>query len=309
MEAGGELRRSRRLREKKVEGTVEAEEVAEDVAVGEDVVVVGDMQNEVRRTERLIERNEREMRRTNEGDLLDVGEEAKGEEDESWEGWWQEVTRGAREREDQEILRRLREQDVEVECIEVGSEVAEVTSGIVVEVAGLIEEVEVVEKGALVEVSDVLEVVEVSERVKVTGVFESVEVEEMAVMVETAELLEEENGARIVDAEGQRCEVETSGWVTREGAKKIVCELVEETVRVAEVMESEVLVEGVRGEVEWGETEEEEAVNVVGTEAGAVEKTGCGKLSHNDCRILYAAYVESKMWRWSASRWEVRWPR
>ena len=57
--------------------------------------------------------------------MLDVREEAKGAKDESWDGWWQEVTRGARKREDDEILRRFREKDVEAECTEVGSEVAE----------------------------------------------------------------------------------------------------------------------------------------------------------------------------------------
>ena len=37
---------------------------------------------------------------------------------------------------------------------------------------------------------------------------------------------------------------------------------------------------------------------IVGHEEGTVEKTGLGKHSHNDCRILYATHLESKMEGW-----------
>ena len=78
-----------------------------------------------------------------------------------------------------------------------------------------------------------------------------------------------------------------------DGTTEVKCELTEEWI--GEVFEIE---EDARGEINCRETEAEQAVVIVGHEEGTVEKTGLGKHSHNDCRILYAAYVESKMERW-----------
>ena len=239
-----EVRRSRRLVEKKGEGAMEDVEDAlvEETEVEEGVEGVVD---KLRRSRRLIEKRakKRAKKRCEEADVVDVKQEVKSEVkdevkdevDGSWGDWWQEVTVGARiradrvtEKDDIDMRRKVKEQQVVVQSMEAGRQV---------------------EIGQLVEVADVLEVVEVAERSMITAVCEVAEVVGMCEVIEIYEMAVVESGGKVVEVENK---------------------------------------------VNWGETEDEQDVVRVGHEEGTVEKTDLCKLSHNDCRILYAAYVGGK---------------